>query len=144
MNNTVIDCYSSLEIGAGEKPGRQVYPVNSLIAQNLFSTTNREILRTGPDLSSIRFVDNANVSEALPHAKDKPLKCRQVKVTWQRDPTGLLRPDANEGLRSSVASSVMEDIDGDPRPQYSTIGCDEPGSQNPMFPTKQTVGPQWK
>ncbi len=143
LHNTLIDCDSSLEIGAGEKPGRRIYPKDCLIGGNLFSTTNREIMRTGPSLSTIRFIDNANASRNPPHTKDKPIQCRQVAVNWMRDSNGMMRPDASEGMQTSATSFVADDIDGDTRSNLATIGCDEPGANGAAFPTKESVGPQW-
>ena len=144
LNNTVIDCDSSLEIGAGEETGRQIYPKDCLIAANLFKTSGAAILRKATDLSTIRFVDNVNASLNSPLRDDEPLKCRQVRVQWKRDEMGLMRPVTSEQLRATGATAVTEDIDGNQRPlRDATIGCDEPGGRHQTFVTKDVVGPSW-
>lgn len=144
--NTVADCHGAyLELDAGMgSSGRQLRPAEITIANNVFVVPEGQPLFKGTEGEFWRWL--GNVASGSATARDG-LRLADPKLVRAAD--GLLRPAAGSPLAGAAegdfAKLVKTDLDGQPRGQPTTAGCDEPLSASAprRVLTAADTGPAW-
>lgn len=143
--NTVVDSRGpcvELDAGIGGA-GRLMRPAEITIANNLFAVPPGGTLLKGTEGEYWRWLGNLVSGAAIEHAG---LKVADVALTRAAD--GVLRPAAGSPARGAAEGkfpSVKSDLDGQPRPERSDVGCDQastaPITRRPLGAAD--VGPAW-
>ncbi len=143
--NTVVDSagpYLDLANGLGGA-GRILKPEGVVVANNLFVVGAAGQLMAGDEGPGWTWQGNLAVGARVVRGG-----IRAADVKLLRAPDGLLRPVPGSAIAGAAEGSfaqVRTDIDGQPRPERSDVGCDQASS----LPVKQRrvgaaeVGPAW-
>lgn len=143
--NTVVDSagpYLDLANGLGGA-GRTLQPEGIVVANNLFVLGAKSQLLAGEAGDGWKWQGNIAVG-----AGEARGGIRRAEVAMVRGQDGLLRPVAGSPVAGAAEGSfanVRTDIDGQPRPERTDVGCDQASEQamvqRPV--TAADVGPAW-
>jgi len=143
--NTVVDSagpYLDLSNGLGGA-GRTLKPEGVVVANNLFVVGSTGQLLAGEEGAGWTWPGNLAVG-----ARGGRGGIRAADVKLARAQDGLLRPVPGSpaaGAAEGSFANVKTDIDGQPRPERSDVGCDQasnlPVTQRPL--SAVDVGPPW-
>ena len=143
-HNTIIDCESPLNIGAGVgSRNRTVVPKNCLIANNLFAEVKRFIVTA--NVTPNHFVWAGNKQQFSDEFNDPLPGFEQVDLRLQRIVDGMLRPVSTRQLKTKAVKKIKikTDVDGQPRKRTVVAGCDDPKTTVRTFPTPANTSPNW-
>ena len=145
--NTIVDSsgpYFDLDSGIGTSK-RTELPENITIADNLLVSTKGEIKFRTREKSNYKWVGNL----ASATSKDAPADAVKVaELTMKRDADGLLRPQTDSPARGAAQGEFAHpktDIDGQPRPDKTDVGCDQISEAPVVYKrlNATSTGPQW-
>ena len=145
--NTVVDSegpYLHLDAGVGTS-GRTLYPKDITVANNLFSVPAGGQLLKGTEGEDFKWFGNL-VAANFTSSPHRGIAFADAKLVRGAD--GLWRPSDKSPVRAAAEGefpAVAKDIDGQPRPVKSDVGCDQysdaPVTSRPL--SASDVGPSW-
>jgi poly(beta-D-mannuronate) lyase len=141
-HNTFIDCKVTIEIGVGAGESQSAAPVDCRIAHNAFLPDKWPLFRV--HAKPAQFVWKANKHQAGRFHEDQLVRFERVDLRFERAADGLVRPTTTESLRTTVASPVRRDLDGNARGDTPLAGCDDPTNLHRQLPSVRNTGPTWR
>lgn len=143
-HNTIIDCKSSVDVGAGVgSRNRTVVPKNCLLANNVFAGEKQHPVTAHVDPAN--FLWKGNKQQSGDDDNHQPVKFDRVDLRLARAADGMMRPAAPKRLRTSPVTrmEIKTDVDGESRDKKAIAGCDDPKTKFREFPTPANTGPDW-
>lgn len=141
-HNTFIDCKVSIEFGVGLSESQSANPTACAILNNVFMPGKWATFRVHGEPSEFEWRGNLHQpkrrDEGLLHEMDR------VKLTYQRDPDGLLRPESTANMKIFGKPVVKSDFDQKPRGSLVIAGCDDPSTTKSIWPGPRNTGPNWR
>ena len=143
-HNTMVDCKSPIDIGAGVgSKKRTVVPKNCLLANNVFSSGKQHPVMA--QVNPTGFVWKGNKQQSGDDYNDQLVNFDRVDLQLKQADDGLQRPTDTKSLQTEALTNmeIKTDVDGEPRDKVVVAGCDDPKTELREFPSPANTGPDW-
>jgi poly(beta-D-mannuronate) lyase len=145
--NTFVNCRQSILIGLGASEKQPLPPTDCMIACNLLVCDKHPLIQQDAEPVNLTWLLNVFHGPVL--GIGTPANVLPVDPKMHLDGNGVWRPSPRSAVAWSAIdgfSFLKDDIDGQPRAELLSVGCDQlsdaPVTRKPLTPAD--VGPEWR